>query len=57
METRVPFFGKDNPERMKEGRKERMRDMFHFRRENGKLNYPDNYLSLYSTSSTWNELH
>ena len=54
---RVPFFGKNIPEEMKEGRKERMRDMFHFRRDNGKLNYPDNYLSLHSTSSTWNELH
>ena len=55
--TRVSFFGKDNPEGMKEGRKERIRDMFHFRDDNGKVNYPDKYLSLPSASSTWNELH
>ena len=57
METRVSFFGKDNPEGMKEGRKERIRDMFHFRGDNGKVNYADDYLRLPSTSSTWKELH
>ena len=53
----MSFFGKDNPEGMKEGRKERIRDMFHFRGDNGKVNYPDDYLRLPSTSSTWKELH
>ena len=33
MEMRVPFFGKNNPEGMKDGRKERLRDMLHFRRD------------------------
>lgn len=48
METRVPF-QQDNPERDERREKRKDERESHFRRENGKLNYPDNYLSLYST--------